>query len=168
VSKGFDPTNFNPNDDEWLGGGLPSNGAHAVRVTQAKCEVASTGNNMIVIDFEVVGVNDDDRGKMVKWQNYTLTEKSAWRLAELCRAIDPGMDSFDPTNQQEIDSRILGECLVIQTETYDDEWLGVTRQKINIKGHRPLTQAQRQNLADAGKKPTEKNSTTYDDDDVPF
>ena len=133
---------FNPHDDQYDGFTFPKPGAHIVRVTKADCCLSKekrdkAGNvlprkNMIEFALEVVG-DDPDKGATIPFIYFVIQDNVLWRLAQLCRALHPAVQEFDPKDQREVTREFMGRHCVITAEEVESEYKGKTSMKIEVK-----------------------------------
>lgn len=64
-------------------------GTYQLRVAKAEEKLSSTGNPMIVVEFDVLGVE----GSRKLWNNYVLIEKTLWKVKEFFTAV--GIDTSE-------------------------------------------------------------------------
>lgn len=62
-------------------------GVYSLRIASAEEKVSSTGNPMLSVEFDVVGVE----GNRKLWDNYVLIDKCLWKVQELFKAL--GIDT---------------------------------------------------------------------------
>lgn len=116
----------------------------------------SSGAPYIQFEFMVVGPTDPEVLSELKFMSYFLSEKAVWRLVQLCRAVDPNMSTFDPTNRTELAKLMLGRVFVGNSRRTTETWNGKDRTKFSVDKPRPCTSAEHAELVDA-----------YGDDEIP-
>lgn len=65
-------------------------GVYTLRIAKAEETISSTGNPMLKIEYDVVGVE----GNRKVWDNYVLIDKCLFKLQELFKALDIPTDSI--------------------------------------------------------------------------
>jgi ABC-type phosphate transport system substrate-binding protein len=155
---------FNPLDPQYdSGGALPSEGPHIFNINSAECQVSQkSGNPMICCEFGVVGP-DGDSGRTAKWQYYPIQESTYWKLAALCRAVNPSMGEFDPENQNDVSRVLVNKAFVGVVAHETSTYQGETRTKVKLTEHRALSAAERKAIGTAA--PT---AEPVADEDIPF
>ena len=98
-----------------------SEGEHIVKIAAADIKQSQGGNDMIVVQFEVV--RGDDKGARV-FENYPLVETALWKLKGLLQAI--GMKA-DGKVQIDLD-RLIGKTCIINV--FHEEYEGKVRAKV--------------------------------------
>ena len=98
-----------------------SEGEHIVKIAAADTKQSQGGNDMIVIQYEVI--RGDDKGARV-FENYPLVETALWKLKGLLQAI--GMKA-DGKVQIDLD-RLIGKTCIINV--FHEEYEGKTRAKV--------------------------------------
>lgn len=98
-----------------------SEGEHIVKIAAADVKQSQGGNDMIVVQYEVIKGND--KGARV-FENYPLVETALWKLKGLLQAI--GMKA-DGKVQIDLD-RMIGKTCIINV--FHEEYEGKTRAKV--------------------------------------
>ena len=157
--QGFD------GNTEFGGSYLIKEGEHMAFVSDVTFKTSSSGNPMLELSFEMMGEDNADKGKNLRFQFYVLTEKAIGRFIGLCRAIDRGMRKFDASDSDALNELIYGMPLVVEVETYEDEYNGEKKMRQRIKRHRALDPNEEKQLVEwygEGMVPA------IDDSDVPY
>lgn len=95
-------------------------GLYTLTIAKAEEKTSSTGNPMLSVEFDVVGVE----GNRKLWDNYVLTDKALWKLKELFDAL--GLDTstivtIDP-------NELIG--LQVQAKVIQEEYNGDTVNRV--------------------------------------
>ena len=97
-------------------------GEHLCRIAEADVKASQSGNDMIVVQFEVT--KGDDKGARV-FENYPLIDTALWKLKGLLQAI--GMKA-DGKVQLDLDKLVGKVCIVaVKHEEYE----GKTRARVD-------------------------------------
>lgn len=153
-------TNFDPQDTthgEWGGGDFfPKDGPHLMEVKpDLQYRRSSSDNPMLEITFEIVA--GPDRGKEIRFQYYVLTGKGAAKFRQLCLAINPKMQAFDPENRPQLVKALCNHPFIGTCKSYEEEYQGAMKRRCRVDLHRAATKIE---LAAFVK--------TVTDDDIPF
>jgi len=150
---------------EFGGSYLITEGEQLAFVSDVVFKTSSSGNPMLEVSFEVMGKDNADSGKQLRFQFYVLTEKAIGRFIGLCRAIDKGMRKFDASDSDALNELIYGMPLVIEVQTYEDEYNGEKKMRQRVNRHRCLSPDEESQLVEwygEGMVPA------IDDSDVPY
>ena len=85
-------------------------GVYSLRIAKAEETESSTGNPMLKVEFDVMGVE----GNRKLWDNFVLIDKCLWKVQELFKAL--GIDTeqvvtMDPQELigQEVQAKVIQE-----------------------------------------------------------
>ena len=98
-----------------------SEGIHVCKIASADVKQSQSGNDMIVVVYEVT--KGDDKGARV-YENYPLVETALWKLKGMLQAI--GMKA-DGKVQLDLD-KLIGKML--QVNVFHEEYEGQIRAKV--------------------------------------
>lgn len=65
-------------------------GVYTLTIAGVEEKVSSTGNPMLAVEYDVVGVD----GNRKLWDNYVLIDKALWKIQELFKALGIPTDSI--------------------------------------------------------------------------
>lgn len=99
-----------------------SEGEHAVKIAAADLKQSQGGNDMVVVQFEVM--KGDDKGARV-FENYPLIDTALWKLKGLLQAI--GMKA-DGKVQLDLDKLIGKTCTIV---VIHEEYEGKIRARVD-------------------------------------
>lgn len=152
---------FNPQDHDTTPRTFTplAEGEYTMAVSEAQHSISQAGNPVLTLSIRVlIGPEADQE---IRFQGYTISKKTSWRFAQLCKAIDPAMGPFDISDQRALNHALLNRPFVAKVEQRDETYLGKTRTKNEIRVHRAMTDDEREALKKALQGPTEN-------DDIPF
>lgn len=105
---------FKINHEEAKGGfELVAPGDYEVTVHNYELKKADTGNNQIIVDYEIRSdVNQPHQGQKILFDKFTITEKAMWRLHSISKAAK-FPDGMQFASYKEWADTLLGKHLVI-------------------------------------------------------
>ena len=90
-------------------------GVYTLMIAKAEETVSSSGNPMLKIEYDVVGVD----GNRKLWDNYVLIDKCLWKVQELFKALGIPTDAIVEMDVQELVGQQV-QAKVIQEEYNGD------------------------------------------------
>lgn len=95
-------------------------GVYTLRIAKVEEAVSSTGNPMLKVEYDVLGVE----GTRKLWDNYVLIDKSLWKLKELFDALGIDTSSIVEMDVQEL----VG--MEVQAKVVQDTYNGDTVNRV--------------------------------------
>ena len=95
-------------------------GVYHLRIAKVEETTSSTGNPMLKVEFDVVGVD----GNRKLWDNYVLIDKCLWKVKELFDALGVDTSSIVEMDVQEL----VG--LEVQGKVIQEDYNGDTVNRI--------------------------------------
>ena len=148
-------------------------GRHLVTVTDAGLFVASTGSSAVEVTFEVTDTASPLRGQAHEREKFWLSKRAAFRLVNLCIALDPDFPDFDEGDPATIFAAFVGRSVAVTIAPARE---ADARRSVEARGFDPLTPEERAQLAPA--RPARPRSSKMPkppapppppgDDDIPF
>lgn len=89
-------------------------GVYSLRIAKAEETVSSTGNPMLKVEYDVMGVE----GNRKLWDNYVLIDKCLWKVQELFKALGIDTDQIVTMDPQEL----IG--MEVQAKVIQEEYQG--------------------------------------------
>ena len=146
---------FKINHEEAKGGfELIAKGDYEVTVHNYEMKKATTGNNQVVVDYEIRSdVNQPHQGQKILFDNFTVTEKAMWRFQAISKAAQ-FPNGMDFSSYKEWADTLVGKHLVVTV------------------GHRVANNGKTYPEVTGFKESTagapQSGGITVSDDDVPF
>ncbi|SCX38374.1 DUF669 domain-containing protein [Lysinibacillus fusiformis] len=105
---------FKINHEEAKGGfELIAKGDYEVTVHNYEMKKATTGNNQVVVDYEIRSdVNQPHQGQKILFDNFTVTDKAMWRFQAISKAAQ-FPDGMDFNSYKEWADTLVGKHLVV-------------------------------------------------------
>ncbi|MEK5331987.1 DUF669 domain-containing protein [Lysinibacillus sp. FSL W8-0992] len=105
---------FKINHEEAKGGfELIAKGDYEVTVHNYEMKKATTGNNQVVVDYEIRSdVNQPHQGQKILFDNFTVTEKAMWRFQAISKAAQ-FPNGMDFSSYKEWADTLVGKHLVV-------------------------------------------------------
>ncbi|MEK4173343.1 DUF669 domain-containing protein [Lysinibacillus sp. FSL L8-0312] len=105
---------FKINHEEAKGGfELIAKGDYEVTVHNYEMKTATTGNNQVVVDYEIRSdVNQPHQGQKILFDNFTVTEKAMWRFQAISKAAQ-FPDGMNFNSYKEWADTLVGKHLVV-------------------------------------------------------
>lgn len=95
-------------------------GIYTLRIASAEETTSSTGNPMLKVEYDVVGVE----GNRKLWDNYVLIDKCLWKVQELFKAL-----GIDTSAVVEMDpAELVGS--EVQAKVVQEEYNGDTVNRV--------------------------------------
>jgi hypothetical protein len=118
-------------------------GRHLVTVTDAGLFVASTGSSAVEVTFEVADTASPLRGRAHEREKFWLSKRAAFRLVNLCIALDPDFPEFDEGDPSAIFTAFVGRSVALTIAPARD---AAARRPVEAHGFDPLTPEERAQL----------------------
>lgn len=140
---------ININDEQYDGEdglGIMSVGAHIVAVHEVEAQVSqNSGKPMVTLGFTAIGPQDADKGKTLRFQHFSLSDKAIKNYVRLARAA--GMPAtHDPELQKDVNA-FLGKTLVILNKL--EKGKNGYEDRVRMSKCRPLKGAEKNGLVEA-------------------
>lgn len=90
-------------------------GVYTLSIAKAEETQSSTGNPMLKLEYDVVGVD----GNRKLWDNFVLIDKCLWKIQELLKALGIPTDSIVELDPQELVGQQV-QAKVVQEEYNGD------------------------------------------------
>jgi len=148
-------TKINAGDKSWddkikvTSGNTIPDGEYTVFVLDAFPDLSKVaGTPFIEVSFQIHEPNSPQKGKILKYQRFWLSDKAMPRFIRFLRAVGY-LFPFDATDPKEVEKALLDRIVRMTVKTSSEEYQGKTTQKTQATNFRPLTAAEKAILVDA-------------------
>jgi hypothetical protein len=88
-------------------------GRHLVTIADAGLFVTASGSEAVEVTFEVTDPASPHRGQMHDREKFWLSQRAAFRLVNLCIALDPDFPDFDERDPRAIFDAFVGRSVAV-------------------------------------------------------
>jgi hypothetical protein len=137
----FDPSSSDYDSKSFL---VPE-GKYLAMITEAVAKKTAKGDDMVVLEFDIIEPGSDHVRSKIKFQNYVLSQKAAWRFAQVCRAIGQ-TTPFDARSDEALWNVLGYQPIAIDVTVEDNEYKGKVTQQNRVDAVFPLSEPDRDRL----------------------